>query len=370
MNKVDQWIRDLNHRRIDFSRSFLLKVFKILFDQRRLLPQADFDAPFLIFRLDDKIGDSVTATGFLKSLKIGYPQKKIIVAAGRTSAQVYRSLDFIDEVIILKKGFVSTLNFFLKMRNDSFASVINTSHILSPRVIFLMRFLKAVQKITFLNSNYRLFSNSIIYDIQKDHVSIRYEKILDVLAIQNKNLDYIFQVPAEALAIAKQKIHEFGYLNKKMILLNPFAGARLRNFAEKVTQEIAHQLLKNENCYVVSIGNQNDLPFLLEWMQKRPHPRWVVFSDQTDFYFNCALVQLADLVITPDTAIVHIASALKKNLVAVYREDIGSEKNSLIWAPYQTNFRQIMAPYDAAFPEDINTFQVKDLIQASDDLLY
>jgi hypothetical protein len=65
--KIDFFIGELNHKRIDRMRALVLSLFKVILDQKyveRNLAHAD---RIVIFRLDDKIGDSITSTGFLKA---------------------------------------------------------------------------------------------------------------------------------------------------------------------------------------------------------------------------------------------------------------------------------------------------------------
>ena len=139
LKKLDFIIRDLNHQRIDFTREIILNLFKIILDQKfseDMSSNANANA-VLVLRLDDKIGDSVTSTGFLKTIKDQFPQKKLIIVAGQNASLVFSNLLFIDEIIISKKGLIGTLKTFFKLRGYHFNFLINTTHILSPRILFL-----------------------------------------------------------------------------------------------------------------------------------------------------------------------------------------------------------------------------------------
>ena len=46
------------------------------------------------------------------------------------------------------------------------------------------------------------------------------------------------------------------------------------------------------------------------------------------------LIKKSDLVITPDTSIVHIATAFDKKSICIYRKEFGKEdKNFILWGP-------------------------------------
>ena len=52
-----------------------------------------------------------------------------------------------------------------------------------------------------------------------------------------------------------------------------------------------------------------------------------------------ALIALAELIISPDTSVVHMAAAWNKPLIAVYKDVL---LNNRLWAPGYDNARQII----------------------------
>lgn len=369
--KLDRAIRDLNHRRIDSMRALKLSVAQAMVRIfKKTLISESTSAPILVFRLDDKIGDSITATGFLKELKKLFPTSRLIILSGQNASSIYQNLPFIDEVQVVRKGFVSSLKAYFKLANIDYRYLINTSHILSPQVVFLANFLIASRKITFLNQQDQTFSDHIDYDLHKDHVTKRYQNILRVLNVVTTDLDYVLRLPdSDSVKQAQLQIKQLHRQGKKVVILNSFAGARLRNFYQETTTDVVRGLsLSQNNLAIVSIGNQDDLSIVKKWIAESNIPEWISFSDTT-LDFNLSLVKESDLVITPDTSLVHVASAFKKKLVAVYREDETHEKNSLIWAPYKTKCEVIYAPQDLTRPDDINSVDPKLIVEKALSLL-
>ena len=372
LKKFDAKIRDWNHKRIDAMRALKLGFAQTLFPIfSRKSRKENGKANILVFRLDDKLGDSITSTGFLKELKHNFSSNRLIVLSGKNAAFIYKKLKFIDEVIVVKKGILQTLRAFLILRGRDYRFIFNTSHILTPQVIFLSSFLKAWKKITFLNSKVKSFTHHIRYDEKKDHVTVRYQKSLEVVGIETSNLDYQMVVDQnEHIRVLEKVIFELRQKGTLIIVLNSFAGARLRNLSQKTTTDIVKGVLeKQPNAVVVSIGNEDDLQKIQYWVTAFNDPRWVCYSRQGALGFNLALAQHAALIITPDTSWVHVASALKKSVVAIYREDEAHEKNSLIWAPYKTKNVVVYAPFDQARPHDINTVDVNHVIAGVEQLL-
>ena len=46
------------------------------------------------------------------------------------------------------------------------------------------------------------------------------------------------------------------------------------------------------------------------------------------------LIKGADLIVSPDTSIVHLGKAFDKKMICIYRKELGKEdKNSILWGP-------------------------------------
>ncbi len=358
--EIDKIIRAWNHKRIDYFRKIRLQLTNFFFDHRRnLLGPGQAEKNILVFRLDDKLGDAVVSTGFLKSIKQAYPDKKLIVLAGPQTAEIYRGLSFVNDVVTCKKGFGSLLKVNGILKRNTYKFIVNTSHILSPRVVMLLSSLKSEAKIGFLNSDYKVFSATADYNESTHHVLIRYRKLIELMGVQDADLKYVVELKKDSLQKVNAALSPFA--GKKIVVLNSFAGARLRNFSKETTFEIVKKLINIGNLVVVSAANSGDHRILNEWRAELNLENWKQLPQIYSLQDNLALINQSDLVITPDTAWVHLAAALEKNLVAVYRQDT-DEKNSLIWAPAHKNSRVVYAPSTLENPYDINNLSVDSLI--------
>jgi ADP-heptose:LPS heptosyltransferase len=233
-------------------------------------------------------------------------------------------------------------------------------------VLFLASQLSANKKISFENKNSKIFNEFVTIDFKTEHVTLRYKKALELLDFKNNNLNYEVKIDENALALAQRYISELKKDGKSVIILNSFAGGKLRNFTYEKSTEIVTEILNNFSAVVVSVANKGDQQILAHWMNKAQIANWVVNSDFDSIDMNVALASLADIIVTPDTAWVHIASALNKKLVAVYRADKPTdiELNSVIWAPRSEFFEVVFANPEVVTNEDINEFKTSDVIDA------
>ena len=307
----------------------------------------------LVLRLDGKLGDGVTATGFLRELKRKYSNSNLIVVTGPGTESIYQSLDFVNSVIVARKGLVSTLKLYLKLRRRQFRFIINTSHILNPSVVFLVSFLCAQKKIGFGVKTHRVFTDGISIDFQRDHITNRYKKVLNLLGIENPDMSYDLKLQAEVEDVRRGALYLVG--------LNSFAGGRLRNLSQATTTALVRKLLQHPDVKVVSLASDGDHRILNSWIDNSFHRRWLSFPQHASLEQNMAILSQCDLLITPDTAWVHISSALKKKLLAIYRSETNSEENNaVIWAPYGTDFSVVRS---APGSEDINTVDTDEVVR-------
>lgn len=330
---MKNFIRRANHKRIDYGKALSLSLFKFAFDrppQIRQTPSQDI----LILRLDGKLGDSIVTTGFLNSIHKSFFNSQITVVCGYEAKGLYENLDFVT-VIPTKKGLLETLRLWNRLKGIEYKTIINTSHILNSRTLFLASRLKGEQKIGLKSQDYKTFCTSIEFDSYNDHVTHRFEKICKAINCSVIDLRYFIPISQSA----NKQIEDFIRRRQlgDFIVLNSFAGARYRCLSKEKTFEIVRLLLDLfPNISVLSIGNEGDLKILKQWVHEFSDSRWIIKEDAFSLLENACLIKFSTAVITPDTSIVHLACAFDKPLLSIYRPDSGLEKNSKIWAPLGT----------------------------------
>lgn len=362
-------LKAMNHARIQKLRWLRLFVLKVLLDQR---PTPYEHHPnqkktsILILRTDGKLGDSITSTYLIERLKAQFQNSEITVISDPQFQNLFSPL--VHHYISLASRLFPVLHWLMsggKISRKKYDILISTSHILSPATVFLCRFISARYKVSFLNSDWKMFSHHVSFDLNWDHVTRRYDHTLGLLQtiFSNNQWSSNSELHTKAYSVShlcstqpqiKKYIDQIkSKLNvSRICVVNSFAGARLRNFSQATTYGIIDALLKKySDLAIISIANRGDRDILRQWSsqsshdmaKKEWHRRWLI-SEFHSLSDNVGLIQLADLVITPDTSIVHLTCGLNRPLVAVYRQDVGNEKNQQIWAPIGNQFRIVEAP--------------------------
>ena len=94
-------------------------------------------------------------------------------------------------------------------------------------------------------------------------------------------------------------------------------------------------------------------------------PKTAIISPFEDFFYGACIVKLADLIITTDTSIVHLANAYNKRMICVYnnrRLDYG-ESNNIVWGPNYENALQLFTKANKGTPDGdyIRDFDVEEM---------
>jgi ADP-heptose:LPS heptosyltransferase len=210
-------------------------------------------------------------------------------------------------------------------------------------------------------SQYSVYDLTVEKDFLKIHASERTKTLLQLIGLSEPNMNYDLHFGEKDLSVATTSLKDLDSSNKTLpfIILNPFAGARFRSFNFDSVKRLSthiHQAFPNHRIIVT--GSPNDSEFLLNCQKELSNSNVFYLPDVKSLSQLCALVSLADGVVTPDTSLVHIASAFDKNIIAFFRDDsLDSEQNSKQWAPISSNAQVILCTGKTNGYIDVNTFE-------------
>jgi ADP-heptose:LPS heptosyltransferase len=163
---------------------------------------------------------------------------------------------------------------------------------------------------------------------------------------------------SQAVATAFLQSHQI----QSFVLINLSAGKDYREWRSESYIELLERLLKTYPA----------LHFLLVMMPDRHHdaerivqtlasPRVVMHSPTPDIFTIIALMEKSVMVFTPDTAILHIASALQRSVLGLYTV---MNTHPQQWFPYRTMHRAVLT--DGNVP--VSTIEPERVGDAFDDL--
>ena len=316
-----------------FLRKLLLKIFLFFSKNHNSNGIPDIsNKKVLIIRLN-RIGDALVTTPLITSLKNNF-NPMIYLLADKKNHFVFKNNHAIEEVIIFdkKKGLKETIKYLNSM---DFDVIIDTHTDVSTTVSFLIAYLDAPIKIGFNKDNRKLYTHLVpILNTKIFHVIDRLLEITNYLlnykgTLEKYNIEY--SISEEALNAAESFISNFQ--DKFIVGINISAGSEARFWG-----------IDNFKRLIMALDYSNIQPIILsapadlakaESISDKMIP--IYYSESFEIF--SAIITKLDILITPDTSIVHIASAYKIPVFGLY---VQYDTEDTIWYPYCSDYEVVL----------------------------
>ncbi|MCL5992473.1 MAG: glycosyltransferase family 9 protein [Bacteroidetes bacterium] len=272
----------------------------------------------LLFIQLGRIGDMVLLTSAFKALKEKYPDSIIDVLAGRKNYQILKDNPKVNNIIIFNKSpfkLIQTISKISKLKYDFY---IDPKDHHSTEGRFIAGFVKSAKKIGFNGYKRKIFDISIPSDIENSglHSITRIFNSLKPLSISIGET-----IPKPELftnSDSEEYVNSFLGENEidKFILINLSAGSKSRMLSVEKWTELLNKII-NENRSVLSFAPaENEMAIELS----KSFNNLNLFQSRS-INDVISLVKKTKLLITPNTSLVHIASAFDTPIIAFYNSD-------------------------------------------------
>lgn len=334
---------------------------KKLIEKKNLIEELDVRS-VLFLRYDGKIGDMVINTLMFREIKKQYPNIKIGVVTRGAAKDIIINNPYIDKIYDYDKSSSKIKELAGKIAEEKYDLLIDFSEMLRVKQMMFINLCKAKINMGVNKTDWNLFNLNIEYHVTDKHITNRYQKVLELLGIKDIDLSYdiyLTKNQEEKGRKFRKKVKE-----EKLVVINPYGASKYRTFNRSKLEEITRGLLESGNTGVTFVyppDKKNEVEEICNSFNEK-----VYFRDELKSIMDTAgVLKYSDLVITPDTSIVHMGVAFDKEMIAVYRSDDGTgESNSLVWGPGSSKVKQVFSKDKARAGEesDINNFDSKDIL--------
>lgn len=280
----------------------------------------------IIIRMPNWLGDFVMATPILADVRAYFPKAKIFALCQGVLKDVIAHDPHIDEVIPFKRPRGLP---FGKKAKECISSLKKGNYDLG---ILLTNSFSSAYWFWQAGIPYRLgykdhwrtpFLNiPVPFPTTKEsqHLVITYKMLLDPLEIPvSKTAPQLYVTESEKLA-ARKTLASYGILPSDLLLgINPGAayGSAKCWLPDRFTK-LTLQLLHSSSAKIVYFGDKQGAPLVEKICNELPSERVVNLSAKTTLRELIALTQCCHLFLTNDSGPMHIASALKIPLIALF----------------------------------------------------
>ena len=363
-------IRKINRVFQNFLRNQKVKIARLLWDKKEkvkiikedLIEKNGIDS-IIIMRDDGKIGDMVVSSFIYREIKKQYPNIKIGVVTRKGATDIIKDNHYVDKIYEYKKDSSYLKNLANEIAKEKYDLLIDTSTILREKQIMFISKCDCKINLGVDKEGWQLFDISVPEE-KNSHITKRFINILEVLGIKEIQSNYDIQISDEALVKVEKKIKEEENIlevsGKERVILNPYTASKHRNFNRKNIEKIIEILLKYRENELYLLGHEENKKEILEIKEKIKDKR-VHYIELAGIQEVIALIKNCEMIISPDTSIVHIGVGLDKKVIAIYREDVIGN-NGVLWGPNSDKAIQIFSKENK--DDDINNFDMREIERA------
>ena len=305
----------------------------------------------------DRIGDMIVSLPLCKSLKTGLPNSEITMVASAVNAPIAVSCEFIDRTLIKPQAFLSWIKCLLSLRVERPDLAIDLNHAVTPHTIFAIRIIRPRHVASpFKDGRWGVKGSDLpLFDLMPTQHPKKYSR-----PIAETYLDIARHIGCPVIKCLPYPLPRYSRpltLSSQYMVLNP-SGSRcsMRIADSDLICILAHIQSQISDVRVVIPAMPQIYAHLKELVADLPNAD--VFPPNDSVEPLLPLLQHANLVVTPDTALVHIACAYRTPLIAIYTSDQALFEQ---WRPLShPNARVIRSPQ----PKSIDGYPRETLLSA------
>ena len=363
-------IKKINRIFQDYMRAKRLKIGKYIWDRKEKAKIVEGNnflkdnniKSILFLRYDGKIGDMIVNSLMFREIKKVYPDIKIGVIARGAAIDIIKDNPNVDKIYEYYKDRKKIKDLALKIKEEKYDLLIDFSEMLRVNQMMLINLCGTRINIGLDRKDWELFDLSI--ESGKDfkwteHITKRYLAYLIKLGLKKENIDIFYDI-----YLKDEKKYEVFFneiKESKKLILNPYGASKHKSFSIETLENIITYLKDKDIAIILTYFG--DKYKELEFLEKKY--KYVYIPKKIESILDTAiLIKKSDYVISPDTSIVHIASAFNKKMITVYPPKGGKYGvDHLVWAPKSEYSRVIFCKdkignYDEI---DINTFNMEEM---------
>jgi len=315
----------------------------------------------LIVRLG-KIGDIIIASAAIESLKNKFPDSDISLFTLKKNKDVLKYNVNINHLFLTNKNFDLYFK-ILSLRKYKFDVLIDLNDDPSKTSVVLRKFIKSKTTVGY-NFDEKNKPDISVTQQAKNETHI-IERMKSLLQAMNVELDEREFIPKIYLGeIEKNEIYEIinrQKNNSKIIAINISAGAPIRYWPVDKWTKLLNKITTTFNQYKILILSTEEDQNIRNRICKNLNSDSLIYQNYYSFQHYASYICYSDILITPDTAAVHIASAFDVPVIALYPN---YEWNFISWQPLSKKYRSLKSN-----TESIADIKIEEVYNSFKDIL-
>lgn len=325
----------------------------------------------ILFLRPEKIGDMLSTFPVIDALKKNFTHLKISILASPKNIALIKNDKRFDRIYMYNKRIWQDLFQLRRIRNNNYDCVIDMICNDSVTALFISQYcVKDSPRIGVEKVKYGEFYD-FKFNNNSDHIIDNTLEILTAFGIDSATASGFAPpyIPEKDFELADNYFHQYKTDQPliKLIGFNLSAGSPTRILSNDKLLEIISRILELSKDYHIFLfttpgerGRAEDLiPHFKERVNLIPHNMSLIQAS--------AFISRLDILISPDTSLVHIARSLQIPVVGLYSR---CQWNLLWWHPYKQREGAVMSAnddniHDISIDKILKTFESVMPIQAA-----
>jgi ADP-heptose:LPS heptosyltransferase len=312
----------------------------------------------LLVRME-RIGDVLVSVPVLRSLRARYPRARIDLLVSRSNLAVRDAVTpFVDQVWCYEKTPVSAFRLLRALRGARYDVVVDLVDNPSATAQLVVRWCGAPAAVGLLHPEPGLYTHAApLLDRGSVHPVERLAQLLLPFGIDpaSQSLDLAYPLQPEDIETAQQTLGPA--VQPLRFGVNLSGREAAKRWGSASYSAVIQHMMSSDPRFAVSVcGAPDDASEVLRVALTTGAQ---AVPPQSSFRQFAAILHEFDLLLTPDTAVVHVAAAWKIPTVALYHSDPAVAP----WLPYHTPHRAV------ADPNGISAIPTGRVIAALEDLI-
>ena len=329
-------LKPLEHR----FKAFFFNLFKSTLKkgQKDFKPLDGIQMKRVLFLRPEKIGDMIISLPVFDGLSQRFPHIKIAILGSPTNYGIIKDDPRFDEIYLYTKNVPRDIRTLMAMRRGNYDCVVDMIGNDSVTALFLSQMCApgkpriGVGKVKFreyydFNYDHRLGNTG--------HIIENTLKILNAFDIDSDKISGYAEpyIKEEADARARAFFEQINGGNREALKIgyNLSAGSVTRVWAQEKSIELLRKISSHTDggkIILFTIPSERKRALVLK---EKLGDGVELVPDKLNLIEAAAVIRYLDLLISPDTSLVHIARSMKVPVVGLYSRYM---KNFLLWRPY------------------------------------
>lgn len=335
-----------------FLRHIILKILLVSSKRRtkKEKPDVSKGSNALFIRLN-RIGDALVTTPLLTQIKkeIGCT---IFVLADAKNHFIFEHCPVVDKTFIYEKGIRGIRHLKTILEQNNIDTIVDLHDDVSTTISLILRMSKTKQIFGLKKKNEKLFTHTVTKPNPSTHHIIERTLELANLFGFNPKLNIAkvnYQIKQKSMAIVGEQLKQ--YKNEFLLGINITAGSEARFWGINNYKRLIEQVKKYQINYL--LFTSHDYFHIAQQITEEKN----IFPPSKDFDIFAAGISKLNMLFTPDTSVVHIASMFEIPVFGLY---VKYKTDDMIWSPYRTIFDSIVTEdsslLNVSYDEVINKF--------------